>query len=84
MRHYLFWILAAGVVIPAFGAEKSGYYHDDTPLSAHHSIYSDIFIHKWLDAPRDGFKPIPLAEQLKISDTADAPKVIIPVVEIFL
>ena len=71
-------------MIPAFGAEKSNHYHDDTPLSAHHSIYSDIFIHKWLDAPRDGFKPIPLEEQLKISDTADAPKVIIPVVEIFL
>ena len=65
-------MLAAGAVIPAFGAEKSNHYHDDTPLSAHHSIYSDIFIHKWLDAPRDGFKPIPLEEQLKISDTAIA------------
>lgn len=44
MRHYLFWILVAGVVIPAFGAEKSNHYHDDTPLSAYHSIYSDIFL----------------------------------------
>ena len=50
------------------GAEKSPYYHDSTPLNAFHSIYSDIFIHKWLDAPHDGTKPIPMSEQIKISD----------------
>ena len=47
----------------------AAYYHDETPLSATHSIYSDIFIHKWLDAPHDGMEMIPQAEQDKISDT---------------
>ena len=48
---------------------NESYYHDDTPLNAVHSIYSDIFIHKWLDAPHDGMEPISQAAQDKISDT---------------
>ena len=48
---------------------NESYFHDETPLNATHSIYSDIFIHKWLDAPLDGMDPIPQAEQDKISDT---------------
>ena len=48
--------------------ETLKYYHDSTPLNAYHSIYSDIYIHKWLDAPHDGMEPIPKAEQDKISD----------------
>ena len=48
--------------------ETLKYYHDDTPLNAYHSIYSDIYIHKWLDAPHDGMEPISKAEQDKISD----------------
>ena len=50
------------------GAKKSSYYHDDTPLNAFHSIYSDLYIHRWLDAPHDGMEPIPQAEQDRISD----------------
>lgn len=50
-------------------ARNESYFHDETPLNATHSIYSDIFIHKWLDAPHDGMDPIPQAEQDRISDT---------------
>ena len=50
------------------GEKRLSYYHDSTPLNAFHSIYSDIYIHKWLDAPHDGMEPIPQAEQDKISD----------------
>ena len=49
------------------GAKKSSYYHDETPLNAFHSIYSDLYIHRWLDAPHDGMEPIPQAEQDRIS-----------------
>ena len=49
--------------------ERLPYYHDETPLCVEHSIYSDIFIHKWLDAPHDGMEPIPQAEQDKIVET---------------
>ena len=49
--------------------EALKYYHDSTPLNAYHSIYSDIYIHKWLDAPHDGMEPISKAEQDRISDT---------------
>lgn len=47
--------------------ETLKYYHDSTPLNAYHSIYSDIYIHKWLDAPHDGMEPIP-AGTLKSGD----------------
>ena len=49
--------------------ERLPYYHDENPLCVEHSIYSDIFIHKWLDAPRDGMEMIPQAEQDKICET---------------